>query len=725
MREASPFRAGKLSWGLRLDAWGYGEGLVPVGRAVPQANEHRVEYRRSGLTEWYVNGPMGIEQGFTVSSPPQGTSSGEALTVRLAWSGEVRIQVEQSTAVVSNLAGEPVLRYSGLCAHDAAGKGLRAWLEQRGTALLLRVDDREATYPVVIDPFIQQKKLIASGGAAKDYFGDLVCLSADGNTALIGACGVNAEQGAAYVFVRSGETWSELQKLTASDGTKGDDFGISVWLSSDGNTALIGACLATVGTNTGQGAAYVFVNSGGTWTQQQKLTASDGAASDNFGLTVTLGGEDGNTALVSASATVGANAAQGAAYVFTRSGTTWSQQAKLTSSDGAANDYFGWSLSLSTDGNTALIGSYKDNTVQGAAYLFANSNSTWSQQQEFTASDGAAGDAFGESVSLSGDGNTALIGAYYATVNGHNGQGATYVLVNSGGTWSQEKLTAADGAANDYFGWSLSLSADGDTALIGSLGIDKLRGAAYVFVNSGGTWDQQKLIASDGATDDEFGYSVSLSGDGSTSLVGAFNATVAGHKGHGAAYIYAASSGIAYSVSGTVTNEGSGLSGVTMNLKGASTLSTTTDSNGNYTFFGVSKGMYEITPSLTGYIFTPKSLKADVTGDLKGQNFTGVTSPGAPTIGTVTGGNATASVSFTAPSSNGGSKIIHYTVTRYIKGKAAGNTIAVVTSQSATPNPVTVKGLKNGNTYTFTVTATNAAGTSAASGFSSPVTPAE
>ena len=133
-------QAGKLTWGLRLEAWGYGDELESAGRAVPQANEHRVEYHRSGLTEWYVNGPLGIEQGFTVLSPPKGTSSGGALTVRLAWSGEVRIQVEQSSAVVSNFAGEPVQGFSGLSARDASGRSLRTWLEQRGAAILLRVN---------------------------------------------------------------------------------------------------------------------------------------------------------------------------------------------------------------------------------------------------------------------------------------------------------------------------------------------------------------------------------------------------------------------------------------------------------------------------------------------------------------------------------------------------------------------------------------------------------
>ena len=307
-------QAGKLTWGLRLEAWGYGDELVSAGRAVPQANEHRVEYHRSGLIEWYVNGPLGIEQGFTVLSPPKETSSGGALTVRLAWSGEVRIQVEQSSAVVSNFAGEPVLRFSGLSARDASGRGLRTWLEQRGAAILLRVDDREATYPVVIDPLIQEQKLTASDGAAFDFFG-LVSLSADGNTALIGASnatvGNKSSQGVAYVFVLNGGVWSQQQKLTALDGAAGDAFGTSVSVSGDGNTALIGAENAKVGANTSQGAAYVFVRSGLTWSQDQKLTASDGAASDHFGLQVSLSA-DGSTALIGAYwATVGANAKQG------------------------------------------------------------------------------------------------------------------------------------------------------------------------------------------------------------------------------------------------------------------------------------------------------------------------------------------------------------------------------------------------------------------------------
>jgi hypothetical protein len=623
--------AGKLNWGLRLEAWGYGEDLAPAGGAIPQANGNRLEYRRDGLTEWYVNGPLGIEQGFTVSSPRKGNSSGEALTLSLAWSGEARVQVEQNEAVVSNLAGEPVLRYSGLSAHDASGRGLRAWFERSGAAILLRVDDREAIYPLVIDPFIQQQKLTASDGAVDDFFGTSVSLSSDGGTALIGASwwwSGAPGQGAAYVFVNSGGTWSQQQKLTASDGAVGDTFGGSVSLSADGGVALIGASWATVGGNAYQGAAYVFVVSGGTWSQQQKLTASDGAVDDDFGCWVSLS-SDGGTALIGADGDLSDNTLQGAAYVFANSGGTWSQQQKLTASDGAAGDAFGGSVSLSSHGNTALIGAYRatvgSNGEQGAAYVFVNSGGTWSQQQKLTASDGAYFDQFGNPVSLSSDGGTALIGAVNATIGGNQFEGAAYVFANSGGTWSQQqKLTASDGVAHLDFAMSVSLSSDGGTALIGTdrtpVGDNEYVGAAYVFVNSGGTWSQQqKLMASDGAAGAGFGGSVSLSSDGNTALIGASGVYV---TSQGAAYVFGTGSVGTYSISGTVTNGGSGLAGVTMNLTGAATQSTTTDNSGNYSFSGLSKGVYKITPSLAGYIFAPPNITVNVAGvNVTGKSF--------------------------------------------------------------------------------------------------------
>jgi len=352
------------------------------------------------------------------------------------------------------------------------------------------------------------QKLIASDGAASDYFGCSVSLS--GDTALIGASYDDNHQGSAYVFIRNGTTWTQQAKLLASDGTALDYFGQSV--SLDGDTALIGA----ENYNSGIGSAYVFTRTGTTWTQQAQLNTSNGAIG-YFGYSVSL---SGNTTLIGAPNDNDNGNISGSAYVFTRTNTTWSQQAKLLASDGATNDGFGVSVSLSD--NTALIGAYFDHdngAWAGSAYVFTRDGITWAQQAELFASDGAFNDRFGFSVSLAG--GTALIGACYDDDNGVD-SGSAYVFTRTGTTWTQQqKLLASDGATRDTFGYSVSL--DGDTALIGAYydyDNGEGSGSAYVFTRTGTTWTQQaKLLASDGATGDAFGYSVSLDGD--TVLIGA------------------------------------------------------------------------------------------------------------------------------------------------------------------------------------------------------------
>ncbi|MEI6044911.1 MAG: carboxypeptidase regulatory-like domain-containing protein, partial [Chloroflexota bacterium] len=341
--------------------------------------------------------------------------------------------------------------------------------------------------------------------------------------------GGNTLQGAAYIFVRTLDgSWTQQgSALTANDGAAGDGFGNSVSLSSDGNTALIGANFKTIGAKNRQGAAYIFVRTlDGNWTQQgSALTANDGAAGDCFGVSVSLTG-DGNIAIVGAPyKTVGMNSLQGEAYIFVRSGTTWILQQSLIASDGTANNRFGFAVSLSSDGNTALIGASNKavgmNSLQGEAYIFVRSGATWILQQPLIASDGAANDWFGNTVSLSSDGNTSLIGAYQKTIGGHGQQGAAYIFVRSGTTWTQQQeLTASDGTTSDLFGNAVSLSKDGKTALIGAQWSNSRQGTAYIFKQSGATWTlQQRLTPKDGAANDWFGFAVSLSMDGNTALI--------------------------------------------------------------------------------------------------------------------------------------------------------------------------------------------------------------
>ena len=267
----------------------------------------------------------------------------------------------------------------------------------------------------------EQAKLTASDGVRLAQFGFSVGVS--GDDVIVGAArsfledaGV-AAPGSAYVFSRTGGTWTEQVKLTAPDGFVGDAFGCSVAL--DGDTAV-------VGTSGGQGSAYVFSRTGGAWTNQAKLTASDGAARDGFGFWVGVSGESVVVGALGSDVTF---TDQGSAYVFTRVGKTWTQQAKLTASDGAQGDAFGRSVAVS--GDTIVVGAQSDDvgpnntTDQGSAYVFERTGQTWSEMAHLTARDGTDNDLFGVSVGISGD--TAVVGANFAEVGANASQGAAYL----------------------------------------------------------------------------------------------------------------------------------------------------------------------------------------------------------------------------------------------------------------------------------------------------------
>ncbi len=401
-----------------------------------------------------------------------------------------------------------------------------------------------------VGSWTQEAKLIAPNGRENDRFGASVALSADGAIALVGADrydGVNKEnQGAVYVFAHDGQSWSLQAMLTAPDGAEFDYFGEPVALSADGRTALIAAPIADAPVSR-SGAAYVFIRNGNAWSFQSKLTPSDPSEYKNFGADVTLSA-DGNTALVGA---IGDNGYVGAVYVFVRQGGTWTQQAKLTASDGAANDYFGGAVALSSDGNRALIGAVGasvNSNDTGAVYVFERQGGAWRQQAKLSPSDVQGRHVFGRSVALSSDGGIALIGDRGARIGGNDDQGAAYVFALQGSSWiEQAKLIASDGAESDGFGASVALSQDGSIAAIltETWVSDPTRtGAAYVFERSGGSWAQTaKLTASDGVPDDEFGDDIALTGDGNLVLVGVSHADVAGKANQGAAYIFRKDSG--------------------------------------------------------------------------------------------------------------------------------------------------------------------------------------
>jgi hypothetical protein len=307
----------------------------------------------------------------------------------------------------------------------------------------------------------QGTKLVGTGAVGYPQQGWSVALSADGNTAIVGGPNDNSDAGAAWVFTRSGGIWTQQGSKLVGTGAVGQaQQGWSVALSADGNTAIVGGGID----NSGAGAAWVYARSGGVWTQQgSKLvgTGAVGVASQGYSVALSA---DGNTAMVGGwSDTSDA----GAAWIYTRSGGVWTQQgAKLVGTGAAGNAEQGWSVALSADGNTAIVGGPNDTVGAGAAWVFTRSNGVWTQQGSKLVGTGAALEQQGQSVSLSADGNTAIVGGP------NDGAGATWVYTRSGGVWTQRgsKLAGTDAVGGAEQGWSVALSGDANTALIGGPG---------------------------------------------------------------------------------------------------------------------------------------------------------------------------------------------------------------------------------------------------------------
>ena len=369
-------------------------------------------------------------------------------------------------------------------------------------------------------------KLTASDPSV-NVFGGAVSLS--GNLALVGAprdnqTGTNA--GAVYVFEFDGSEWSQQEKLMANDAANNDEFGVAVSLV--GHRALIGA--QNEGSRRHAGAAYIFEFDGTNWVQKAKLTAPGGNGTDEFGSAVSLSGD---RALIGAFSDDELGTNVGAAFIFEFNGSTWVERAKLQANDASIADGFGTGVSLS--GDRALIGAqYEDSggSGSGAAYVFEFDGANWTQTDKLTADDAQSWDQFGSSVSLSGD--RAVVGAFGEDEAG-NHSGAAYVFDFDGAEWvQQEKLIPSGATGHDFFGWT-GLEVLGDRIIVGAEN-HGASGAAYVYGFDGNVWSETiKLTSNTGVNGDEFGQSVSLSGE--NLLVGAPFDDEAGVN-RGAAYVF-------------------------------------------------------------------------------------------------------------------------------------------------------------------------------------------
>jgi hypothetical protein len=369
---------------------------------------------------------------------------------------------------------------------------------------------------LALPQFVQQgPKLVGTGAVGSADQGTSVALSADGPTAIVGGRKDNNGEGAAWVFTRSGGVWTQQGSKLVGTGAVGlSGQGKSVALSSDGNTAIVG------GGNdaNGAGAAWVFTRSGTVWIQQSKFVGTSAVGPAGQGNSVALSA-DGNTAILGGPYD---NSNAGAAWVFTRSGTVWTQQGSKMVGTAWGLAHQGSSVALSADGNTAIVGGTTDGAQEeGAAWVFTRTGTTWTQQGNKLVGTGATASAqVGYSVALSADGNTAIVGGPT-----NSASGAAWVFTRSGAVWTQQGsmlIGTGGGIANQ--GQSVALSADGNTAIVGGPNDDNNLGlgAAWIFTRSGTVWTQQgsKLIGTGAAGIAQQGTSVALSADGATAIVG-------------------------------------------------------------------------------------------------------------------------------------------------------------------------------------------------------------
>lgn len=542
-------------WGLEMRSYGFAGYQNLVGGLSPtvKTERNRLNYRwDANLTEWFVNDSRGLEQGFTLLQRPIGGGASKELDVVLTTRGTLKasLTVDGSAVSFHDEKGVAFVHYSGLKVWDANGEILpsRFVLTPNG-GVILRMDESRATYPLTIDPIARQAYLKpdqVGGGNAGDLFGASVAIS--GDTVVIGAPGEDSStagvssspdeaapnSGAAYVFVRSGATWSQQAYLKASQVTAGDAFGSTVSIS--GNTLVVGSPkedrnslgIAGIESFIDSGAAYVFVRNGTNWSPQAYLKASDPKRENAFGTSVAISLD---------TVVVGAPRAS-AAYVFKRSGVNWSADTKHIIKPVGVNAPALFGGSVAIDDDSIIVGAIGESSVstgvdsipnylngfnQGAAYVFVRQEDDWVQQAYLKADTTSVhGDAFfGAAVAIQG--NTAVVGIPWRNVVGvANRSGGAFVFVRSGQTWTHQALLLPP-TSELKFGTQVgtSVGISGDTLVLGSLddSIDG-SGAALVYVRKNAKWARKEVLKGQQPTaGDQYGAAVAIAGD--TVIVGA------------------------------------------------------------------------------------------------------------------------------------------------------------------------------------------------------------
>ncbi len=582
---------GDVRWGMALRGYGRGNRLQAVRSTLPSTKANRVEYRRGDLTEWYTNGPLGLEQGFTLERATGETVDGP-LTLAFALSGDLSASLDPGArSLTLERNGAAVLHYAGLMAMDAKGRDLPAWLELAGHDLRLRVDDAGAAYPLTIDPIIGATKLnnntsgcffggICFSGSAGDRFGFSVAVSSDGNTVAVAAphaTGSNVDSGAVYVFVKPVQFgWGGCitigctdyrARITSTTGINQHGFGASVVISGDGNTIAVLADTLSQ-SDSSAGIVYVYQKPPTGWasTGQQAAILSltsvtetpcgfSGNATDcstDFSSSIAVNG-DGSTIVLGYTGALVSGLSRGAAYVFVRPISGWvnsASPAKLTRSGGAHYDLLGQSVSISSDDSTIAATAPQANGVAGAVDVFVKGGISWvsaTANAELTYAPGNGLLFLGNSVDISSNGGVVVVGG--------NGRALIFPqpivqfcapICFQFPLWvdryESAQLTTSNGTAIAR----PRISGDGARVVASDF---ESPGSVYAYIQPASGWasatEGGKFGAPDGAPGNLFGYSsipgspaIDMSENGSVLLVGAPGATLGSNANQGAAYVF-------------------------------------------------------------------------------------------------------------------------------------------------------------------------------------------
>ncbi|MCL4396391.1 MAG: Ig-like domain repeat protein [Chloroflexi bacterium] len=548
--------SGEGQWTMALHDVGVDAGREPVTPVAPAAAANSLEYRHPAFVEWYVNGPAGLEQGWTLNARPAGT--GSRVTLSLSLEGAARERAGSKAIELLGEDGRPAFRYTGLVAYDATGRELRTQLAysrlpsaaERGE-VQIQVDDRGARYPLTIDPYVVVATLTNVNGVTGNWLGYTLAMSADGSTIAAGAPKGTSTTGAIYVFTRGAGSWattdSPAAKLTNAAG-KTHSVGNSVAISADGSTIVAGDFIAG-GFGLSPGAVYVFARGSSGWATMNAPTATltnlSGADYDQLGYSVAISG-DGSTIAAGATGVSDANGS-GAVYVFARGTGAWATTstptAQLTDASETSITNLGYSVAINADGSTIAAGATIDSTGYGAAYVFVRGAGSWlttgAPVAKLRNASGAVLDWRTASLAISGDGSTIVVGA--DTVN--SGNGAAYVFTRSAGLWVTTNSPTATlthaGGVGEFLGISVAINGDGSTIVAGAPDAIVYKGAAYVFTRGASAWattgtPTATLTNPSGAKWDYLGYGVGVSTDGS---IAAGAPGVSSSKG--AAYVFA------------------------------------------------------------------------------------------------------------------------------------------------------------------------------------------